>query len=509
MKAKKVISTICNALGVTILIIVVLAAGALIVLQLMGHMPMAVLSGSMQPSYKEGDLVFIDTNIKPEDLDVGDVIAFHFDEQTIVTHRIVAVEGQSFIVRGDANNVNDATAVTYSAIVGQAWKERIPQLGYLIMNLGTQQGIAAGALLLALLIVLFLVPAFLNPSKKKGKTSKEGAKPPEPPEGEKAAPEAEDEAEDEAELAPPPVQEPDPEDTDAASEPGEEAPPVQLALATQIDAGKISAAGEKRELERKLRVLDKQMAALERMKAVLVDEKIDFLCQIRLLDEGRRQKKTRASDKKIKRIQRRKAPTMDRQSRLTMGRIALLAMAPIMTIALYAGATYAMFTHKTPSASNAMKPGYVQAEVEEDFEGVLTYDHIEKNPSVTNTGSVPSYVRVMLAGALDKFALYYDDGGTYVQGINSLYWEDGGDGYYYYKEILNPGEQTKPLFTHVKLIGGVDIDDYLIPDSSPPEYDLSSFDIAVYAEAVQTNANNDQNLTGAAAAKAAFGNIVP
>jgi signal peptidase len=162
---KKIISNLCNGLGTAILLLIILAAGGIMGLTLLGYQPMAILSGSMEPAYRVGGLVFIDTNASAEEIAVGDVIAFTIGAETVVTHRVTALDGAAFLTKGDANDSADLAPVPYGALVGRAWLH-VPQAGYALMNLKTPKGFAAGALLAAVLIALFVVPALLAPAKK-------------------------------------------------------------------------------------------------------------------------------------------------------------------------------------------------------------------------------------------------------------------------------------------------------------------------------------------------------
>ena len=66
--------------------------------------------------------------------------------------------------------------------------------------------------------------------------------------------------------------------------------------------------------------------------------------------------------------------------------------------------------------------------------------------------------------------------------INSDYWELNDDGYYYYKDILHDGEQSKPL-----------ISSYTISSDYPTKYnDYSKKQYYVmYAESVQANGSDN------------------
>ncbi|MDR1422887.1 MAG: hypothetical protein LBI64_08520 [Coriobacteriales bacterium] len=69
--ARTVIIRVCNVLLIGILSLVIIVAGALLVAQILGFKPMAVLRGSMEPTYQTGSLVFIDTNVSPDSIEQG------------------------------------------------------------------------------------------------------------------------------------------------------------------------------------------------------------------------------------------------------------------------------------------------------------------------------------------------------------------------------------------------------------------------------------------------------
>lgn len=105
-----------------------------------GHPVMSVLSGSMSPTIKTGDLV-VDHPLAPGQasrLHVGQIISFRAGDGAIFTHRIHAVMRVNGLVeyqtKGDANNAPDAILVRPSQIVGlYAWK--IPYGGYVLNGL--------------------------------------------------------------------------------------------------------------------------------------------------------------------------------------------------------------------------------------------------------------------------------------------------------------------------------------------------------------------------------------
>ena len=96
--------------------------------------PVALLSNSMFPNVKRGDVVIV-KKLKHEDLRnlcIGDVVEYKIDNISIV-HRIVDISKSSngeytFITKGDANESKDSP-VSEAQIVGIA-KQYIPHVGY-------------------------------------------------------------------------------------------------------------------------------------------------------------------------------------------------------------------------------------------------------------------------------------------------------------------------------------------------------------------------------------------
>ncbi|MDR2420624.1 MAG: signal peptidase I [Oscillospiraceae bacterium] len=163
---KRAISRLCNAIGTAALAAIIVVAGGTLALQLLGHKPMAILSGSMEPRYNVGGVVFIDTNAAPGDIEEGDVITYALGENTAVTHRVIAIEEDAYLTKGDANETTDLAPVPKEKLIGRAWLH-IPLLGYALMNLGTRKGLAAGAIMMAALIALFAVSAALAPERRR------------------------------------------------------------------------------------------------------------------------------------------------------------------------------------------------------------------------------------------------------------------------------------------------------------------------------------------------------
>ena len=86
----------------------------------MGYKPFIVLSGSMEPAIKAGDLI-VTKPVAPEKIAVGDVISFRVENDIVVSHRVTEIQtegGVSFLTKGDANVGMDALEVRPETIEG-------------------------------------------------------------------------------------------------------------------------------------------------------------------------------------------------------------------------------------------------------------------------------------------------------------------------------------------------------------------------------------------------------
>ncbi|RHV38187.1 signal peptidase I [Ruminococcus sp. OM05-10BH] len=163
---------ICGILSGIILLVLAVLAGLLIIPKLMGYEEMAVLTGSMEPNYPVGSLIFV-KEIEPDQLEVGDVITYRLNSDTVVTHRIVEIdkEAQTVTTKGDANSSNDGSPVPYSEIVGKA-HFKIPYLGYVSMNIKTPKGIMAICGVLIAIILLTFLPEIFSPEEEEEQKEK-------------------------------------------------------------------------------------------------------------------------------------------------------------------------------------------------------------------------------------------------------------------------------------------------------------------------------------------------
>ena len=152
----KIWSIVSTVLVGAVVVLAVLLLGG----RLLGWQVFTVVSGSMEPVYHVGDLLYVRPT-DPADLQPGDVITFVMNEQLVVgTHRVVEVEDTGerlyFYTKGDANAAMDAAPVAQENVLGTPVFS-IPLLGYVVAFVqqppGSYVAVAVGAVLLALVLL--------------------------------------------------------------------------------------------------------------------------------------------------------------------------------------------------------------------------------------------------------------------------------------------------------------------------------------------------------------------
>lgn len=170
---KKVWSIVTTVLVVIVVLLAVLLVGV----RLFGLKAFTVLSGSMEPEYRTGALIYV-KEADYTQLQVDDVITYMLNEDTIVTHRIVEVipdaeepETIRFRTKGDANEFEDGTLVHYKNVIGTPVFS-IPYLGYLANYIQNPPGTYVAISVGAILILLVFLPDLFSKDEKDGKKKK-------------------------------------------------------------------------------------------------------------------------------------------------------------------------------------------------------------------------------------------------------------------------------------------------------------------------------------------------
>lgn len=123
--------------------------------ELFGYQFKTVLSGSMEPTFKTGSIIAVQTVEDKSNLKAADVITFTEGPEKIVTHRILEVvqngEQVMYLTKGDNNASADTNAVLSENVIAVYLGFTIPFLGYFISFAGSAMGTA----------ILLIVPGLL------------------------------------------------------------------------------------------------------------------------------------------------------------------------------------------------------------------------------------------------------------------------------------------------------------------------------------------------------------
>lgn len=124
---------------------------------ILGYRPFIVMSKSMHPTIKAGDLILVkDADVSA--LEVNDIIAFRGDDKIVVTHRIKNVlkvsDDVCFETQGDSNNKRDDELVCSSMVVGK-YVKRYAKLGSIILFI--QQPLGFLVLMMGIFIIAMII----------------------------------------------------------------------------------------------------------------------------------------------------------------------------------------------------------------------------------------------------------------------------------------------------------------------------------------------------------------
>jgi len=115
-----------------------------------GHKVLAVVSGSMEPAIRTGDMIVVKPVADPlQEVNEGTVITYWSTdrENLLITHRVkktVLVDGHpmGYVTQGDANERPDQALIAPEQVVG-VYRSRVPYFGYVTAFLLKALGIVA------------------------------------------------------------------------------------------------------------------------------------------------------------------------------------------------------------------------------------------------------------------------------------------------------------------------------------------------------------------------------
>ena len=164
-----------NVLSTVLVAAAVVLAVALVGVRLVGFEVFSVLSGSMEPAYKVGSLIWV-KDVEPSEVQVGDAITFVMNEDLdVATHRVVAIdaENQYFQTKGDANDAVDGSPVHFNNLIGVP-VFTVPYLGYFVSWIQTPPGCYVALIVAAAVLALLVISSVFDKGESKAKAPKGG-----------------------------------------------------------------------------------------------------------------------------------------------------------------------------------------------------------------------------------------------------------------------------------------------------------------------------------------------
>ncbi|MBQ8802654.1 MAG: signal peptidase I [Tyzzerella sp.] len=168
MQKKSILKKIWDIVSTALVILIVLCAVFLMGSRLMGYRVFNVISGSMEPKYSVGDLIYV-KEVNLYDIEVGTPITFVLNEDLVVaTHMVIEIdeENQHFYTQGLANDTPDSAPVHFNNVIGVP-QFGIPMLGYVSDFIQNPPGMYITLGVGAVLIIAVFLPDFLGKKKKR------------------------------------------------------------------------------------------------------------------------------------------------------------------------------------------------------------------------------------------------------------------------------------------------------------------------------------------------------
>ncbi len=171
----EIIKKLCNFFSTLLIFLIAILAILLVGVRIFGIDVYTVLSGSMEPVYHTGSVIYVKDVDDPAALEEDTVITFLIGENTIATHRIIEVvetDGNvSYRTKGDANDIEDGGLVNPKNIIGSP-VFTIPYLGYVVSFIQSPPGRMFSIAIVAFVFLLGLIPDILSDDKKKKEDKK-------------------------------------------------------------------------------------------------------------------------------------------------------------------------------------------------------------------------------------------------------------------------------------------------------------------------------------------------
>ncbi len=108
------------------------------------------------------DLIFLEKVNSLEEIKLYDIICYRNDNGEQIVHRVVEVNDEYLLTRGDANNVNDGIEIDLERIVGKYNGMKVPGIGAITFFLTSDYGISTIASILVISITYSFVKSSID-----------------------------------------------------------------------------------------------------------------------------------------------------------------------------------------------------------------------------------------------------------------------------------------------------------------------------------------------------------
>lgn len=157
---KTLVSVILNIIIFLEIIFIIIFLGP----NLFGIKTFVVTSGSMEPLYPTGSLIFVE-KVNADEIKVDDVITFYMKDSSIIaTHQVYEIDeiNKEFGTQGinnkdeKGNIIHDATRVKFSDVIGKPIL-CINYLGYINRLIATPPGIYIVFMVMSIMILIYYI----------------------------------------------------------------------------------------------------------------------------------------------------------------------------------------------------------------------------------------------------------------------------------------------------------------------------------------------------------------
>jgi len=162
-----ILKRIGSIVSTVLVVLIVFCAVFLMGSRILGYRVFTVISGSMEPEYSVGDLIYV-KKVDVSTIEVGDPITFILNEDLVVaTHRVVRVdvENQRLYTKGDSNGIEDSEPVHFNNVIGVP-QFAIPKLGYVSHFMQNPPGMYITIGVGLVLILLVFLPDMIGKKRK-------------------------------------------------------------------------------------------------------------------------------------------------------------------------------------------------------------------------------------------------------------------------------------------------------------------------------------------------------